>query len=197
LSVLDQEHPFALAYKLVEEGKLDPWDVDIVMLANAYLEEINKAKLLDLRVPAKAVLAASFLLKKKIEVIFPEPKKKVERKKYTLEEIIQLFEEEHSYEDNLDNLVPLKEKYEKSKKSVRNQSSHKKPKRVIPVHVSRFEDAMKELSEFIQQGVKSFTLREIANKGSLVPYLIAIMVLYYDNKINVYTKEDDLEVVVL
>ena len=36
----EEEHPFALAYRLVEEGKLDPWDVDICARAMAYMEEI-------------------------------------------------------------------------------------------------------------------------------------------------------------
>jgi len=60
----EEEHPFALAYRLVEEGKLDPWDVDICALAKAYMEEIKRHELLDLRVPARALLTASFLLKK-------------------------------------------------------------------------------------------------------------------------------------
>ena len=30
----EEEHPFAIAYRLVEEGKLDPWNVDIAQLAN-------------------------------------------------------------------------------------------------------------------------------------------------------------------
>jgi segregation and condensation protein A len=63
----EEEHPFAIAYRLVEEGKLDPWN--------------------------RALSAAVFLLKKQVEVLFPEPKKKRERK-YTLEEIVQMFEEE-------------------------------------------------------------------------------------------------------
>ncbi|MCS7278104.1 MAG: segregation/condensation protein A, partial [Aquificaceae bacterium] len=67
----EEEHPFALAHRLVEEGKLDPWDVDISALVRAYMEEISRLELLDLRVPARAVLAASFLLKKQAEVLFP------------------------------------------------------------------------------------------------------------------------------
>ncbi len=192
--ISDHEHPFALAYKLVEEGKLNPWDVDIVMLANAYIEEIKKAELLDLRIPAKAILAASFLLKKKIQVIFPEPKRKIERKKYTLEEIIQLFEQEHSYDENLDSLKPLKEKEAKPRKLTKNQTSNKKPRRLIPVHISKFEDAMEEIMQLIQRGVVKFTLKEVANKGSIVPYLMALMVLYYDGKISLYSKDNDLEV---
>jgi condensin subunit ScpA len=38
----EEEHPFAIAYRLVEEGKLDPWNVDIAQLANLYIQEIRK-----------------------------------------------------------------------------------------------------------------------------------------------------------
>ncbi len=194
--ISDYEHPFALAYKLVEEGKLNPWDVDIVMLANAYIEELKKAELLDLRIPAKAILAASFLLKKKIQVILPEPKRKIERKKYTLEEIIQLFEQEHSHSDNSDSIKPSKEKKAKPSKLTKNQTPRKKTTRLIPIHVSRFEDAIEEIMQLIQRGIRRFTLKEVANKSSVVPYLMALMVLYYDGKISIHLKDNDLEVFV-
>lgn len=61
--IYEEEHPFAIAYRLVEEGKLDPWNVDIAQLANLYIQEIRKMELLDLRVPARALSAAVFLLK--------------------------------------------------------------------------------------------------------------------------------------
>jgi len=98
-----EDHPFALVVPLIEEGKLDPWKVDIVELANLYIEELRRRETLDLRVPARAVVAASFLLRKKVEVLFPKPERKARRRKdYTLEEIVEMFEEESGeIEENL------------------------------------------------------------------------------------------------
>lgn len=76
-----QDHPFALAYRMVEEGKLDPWNVDIVELANVYLEEIKKMEVLDMRIPARAVLAAAFLLKKKSRSTFSRDKETSRKEK--------------------------------------------------------------------------------------------------------------------
>jgi len=81
----EEEHPFSLVIPLIEEGKLNPWEVDIVELANLYLEELWKRETLDLRIPARAIVAAAFLLKKKVEVLFPKPPRKPRERKYTLQ----------------------------------------------------------------------------------------------------------------
>ncbi len=195
--ILEEDHPFALAYKLVEEGKLDPWNVDIVELANAYLEEIKKAELLDLRVPARALMAASFLLKKKLQVLFPEPKRKVERRRYTLEEIVELFEQENPTENLSEWSPPPEERQAKRTPRTRRNTTERKPQRPFPVHISKFEDALEEILHMIQKGVKSFTLREVAKQRSVVPYLMAVMALLYDGKVDVYQRDrTDLEVFV-
>ncbi len=113
----EEEHPFALAYRLVEEGKLDPWDVDIAFLARAYAEEIRKYELLDLRVPARALLAASFLLKKQVEILFPQPKAKRERKKISLQEIVEQFESQEQ-----EGAQEIVEKMEKVKEAIKRLS---------------------------------------------------------------------------
>jgi segregation and condensation protein A len=74
----EEEHPFAIAYRLVEEGKLDPWNVDIAQLANLYIQEIRKMELLDLRVPARALSVAVFLLKKQVEEQIKTIKRKLQ-----------------------------------------------------------------------------------------------------------------------
>jgi len=183
-----EDHPFALAYKLVEEGKLDPWNVDIVELANAYLEEIKKMEVLDMRIPARVISAAIFLLRKKLEVLFPPPKRHIERKRhYTLEEIVQEFEEENETQ------VPIEIKPEKAKKVSKNTKTHKKKSKAsppsIPIHVSRFEDVLKEVWELISLGIKSFSLLELFSDKNLAPYLMALMTLYAEGKIEIHQKE--------
>ncbi len=54
-----------LLVELVSSNKLDPWDVDIEKVVDGYLAAIKKMKVLDLRVPANMVLAASILLRMK------------------------------------------------------------------------------------------------------------------------------------
>ena len=185
--VFEEDHPFALIVPLIEEGRLDPWKVDIVELANLYIEELRRRETLDLRIPARAVVAASFLLKKKVEVLFPKPERKPRRRRdYTLEEIVEMFEEEsEEVEESLaDNL-------EKARKIFRRSSNGKrrrKKSKVIPLHISRFEDVLKEMWEFfshldVGKRIEFFTFLD---KVNFVPQFMALMYLYYEGRIDIH-----------
>jgi len=180
----EEEHPFALAYRLVEEGKLDPWDVDISVLARAYMEEIRRHELLDLRVPARAVLAASFLLKKQAEVLFPEPKQKKERKKLTLKEIVEQFEsqEEEVQEELLQRIEKVKRVIRVSK--TRSERKRKRERR-FPIHISKFEDALQELREMVREMGVINSFYELLLGKNIVPYLMALMVLYQEGVVDI------------
>jgi segregation and condensation protein A len=189
--VFEEDHPFALVVPMIEEGKLDPWKVDIVELANLYIEELRRRETLDLRVPARAVVAASFLLRKKVEVIFPKPERKPrQRKDYTLEEIVEMFEEESKeVEENLaDNLEKVRKAFRRSPK---RKGTRRKRGKVIPLHISRFEDVLKEMWEFFKgmdvgKRIEFFTFLDRVN---FVPQFMALMYLYYEGKIELYQEE--------
>ncbi len=193
----EEDHPFALLVPLIEEGKLDPWKVDIVELANLYIEELRKRETLDLRVPARAVVAASFLLRKKVEVLFPKPERKPrERRDYTLQEIAQMFDEEsEEVEENLtDNLEKVKKVFRKSSKVRRKRKRGK----LIPLHISRFEDVLKEMWEFLKgmdvgKRIEFFTFLD---KVNFVPQFMALMYLYYEGKVELYQEEPYGEITV-
>ena len=46
-----------IIYKLIEEEHMDPWDIDVSMLAQKFLEMLQKLKELDFRISGKMVLA--------------------------------------------------------------------------------------------------------------------------------------------
>ncbi len=195
----EEDHPFALVVPLIEEGKLDPWKVDIVELANMYIEELRRREVLDLRIPARAVVAASFLLRKKVEVIFPKPERKPrQRRDYTLEEIVDMFEEEHqevqqSLEDNL----------EKARRMFRKKPGPKGPRKrkkgkIIPLHVSKFEDVLEDMWNFfknldIGKRIAFFTFLDRVN---FVPQFMALMYLYYEGKVELHQEEPFGEITV-
>lgn len=58
-----------LLVELVATDQLDPWDVDLEMVVDRYLHAIKRMKVLDLRIPANMVLAASILLRMKSDTI--------------------------------------------------------------------------------------------------------------------------------
>ena len=65
--VLDQ--PFQILLGLVQEHKLDPWDVDIEKLADVFIKRVREMEELDLRVSGRTVLSASVLLRMKSDYV--------------------------------------------------------------------------------------------------------------------------------
>jgi len=61
--ILDQ--PFQILLELVQEHKLDPWDVDIEKLADMFIRHVQEMEGLDLRVSGRTILSASVLLRMK------------------------------------------------------------------------------------------------------------------------------------
>ncbi|MCX8178455.1 MAG: segregation/condensation protein A [Candidatus Aenigmarchaeota archaeon] len=73
-SVIETEAWEDVIYNIVSLEGLDPWDIDIVKLADSFLEYIKNIKSLDFRIPAKIVFVAAILLKLKTDTLFPKEK---------------------------------------------------------------------------------------------------------------------------
>ena len=63
--VVDQ--PFQILLELVQEHKLDPWDIDIEKLAEVFILRLREMKEFDLRISGRTLLSASMLLRVKSE----------------------------------------------------------------------------------------------------------------------------------
>lgn len=59
----------AIIYELIQTEQLDPWDIDITLLAQKYLEKIRKLEETNFFVSSKVLLAASLLLRIKSEIL--------------------------------------------------------------------------------------------------------------------------------
>ena len=57
---------------LIKTGEINPWDVDISVLANQYLEVVKKLQEADMFISGKVILAAAILLKIKCERLVVE-----------------------------------------------------------------------------------------------------------------------------
>ncbi len=58
-----------IIYDLINTEQLDPWDVNITILSEKYLEKINELEEADFFVTSKVLLAASLLLRIKSEIL--------------------------------------------------------------------------------------------------------------------------------
>jgi len=67
VTIADQ--PFQILLGLVQEHKLDPWDVDIEKLAGVYLQRVQEMQEFDLRVSGRTLLSASVLLRMKSDFV--------------------------------------------------------------------------------------------------------------------------------
>ncbi|MCD6483401.1 MAG: segregation/condensation protein A [Candidatus Aenigmarchaeota archaeon] len=68
-----------IIYYIVSIENLDPWNLDLVKLADSFIAFIKKVKDLDFRIPAKVVFIAVILLKLKVETLLRKEEEKVEQ----------------------------------------------------------------------------------------------------------------------
>lgn len=61
-----------IIYDLVRTEEMDPWDVDVSILSQRFLEMLKKLKEMDFRISGKVVLAAAILLKIKSDRFLDE-----------------------------------------------------------------------------------------------------------------------------
>ena len=67
-----------IIYDLINTEQLDPWDIDIGILTNKYLEKIRKLEEEDFFVSSKVLLAAAFLLRIKSELLLSKYLKSID-----------------------------------------------------------------------------------------------------------------------
>ncbi|MBI1973492.1 segregation/condensation protein A [Candidatus Micrarchaeota archaeon] len=157
---------------IVRREGMDPWDVDVSLVAARYLEEVRKMRLLNLRMSANVILATSVLLRLKadswalrpaeipeymwipdsviIEPAFPEltPVLRTTPRKITLDELI------HAVGD----IIKIT-----ARREARRERLHVEvPPALLNILITNKEDF-----ERLQNSVYS-RIRQLADKGGLV-----------------------------
>lgn len=81
--IIEKENWEEVVYQIVSLENLNPWDIDLIKLADSFLKYMGKIEELDFRIPAKIVFVAAILLRLKADYlsIFEEEE--------TIEEIAQ------------------------------------------------------------------------------------------------------------
>ncbi len=69
VDLIDQPAWKTILLTIVKQEKMDPWNIDIILLADKYLEKIGALEHANLRVPANAMLASAILLKTKSKTL--------------------------------------------------------------------------------------------------------------------------------
>lgn len=82
--------PIEILVELAKNGKIDPWNIDIVHVTDTFLNKVEELQQMDLRISGRTLLYSCVLLRMKSTGLFTE------------EEIIEDFYEEEDYEEEFD-----------------------------------------------------------------------------------------------
>ncbi|MBI2653763.1 segregation/condensation protein A [Candidatus Woesearchaeota archaeon] len=98
----------SIIYELVNNEQMDPWDIDVSILAQKYIDMLRTLKQHDFRVSGKVLLAAAILLKMKSNKLVGEDLSELDRLLIGVEEQIdELGFEETSQIPKLDEIPTL------------------------------------------------------------------------------------------
>ncbi len=186
------QNPIDIIIKLVMKGEIDPWNIDISILAEKYLEEVKNIYIPDFITASKVIIAASLLLKLKAESlkIEEENENKLSRKRifgikrfYTLDEIALILKEYTS--------PPLE--YKPSKRKRENQDNKSRVRKNnkqfdYNLHKAVLEDAIKYLEEEIENFTDLIKFSDL-NYPNKPQAFVALLFLDYDNKVNIIQEE--------
>ncbi len=89
----------SLLYELVRTEQMDPWDIDLSLLSQRYLETIKKLKEFNFFLSGKVILASAILLKIKSDKLLTENIAQFDNYLFNREEELLLHEEAMDFED--------------------------------------------------------------------------------------------------
>ena len=96
----------AIIYDLVNSEQLDPWNIDIVLLVQRYLERIRELEEANFFISSKVLLAASILLRLKSEILLNKHLKSIDEILFGKKEEIESEEKIEIDETSLPILYP-------------------------------------------------------------------------------------------
>ena len=96
----------AIIYDLINTEQLDPWHIDICLLANKYLEKVREMEEANFFVSSKVLLAASLLLRLKSEILLNNDLRNLDDILYGREEEKKYVQERIELEDEIPELIP-------------------------------------------------------------------------------------------
>ncbi len=68
----DLEDPVEMLVEMAKKGEINPWNIDVVDVAARFLERLERAQKLDLRISGRVLLYAAILIRMKAEILSQE-----------------------------------------------------------------------------------------------------------------------------
>ena len=95
-----------IIYDLINTEQLDPWNINIIVLTDKYLEKISNLEEADFFVSSKVLLAASLLLKIKSEILLDKYLKSIDEILFGKEEKKKIILERIELDEEIPELIP-------------------------------------------------------------------------------------------
>lgn len=95
-----------IIYDLINTEQLDPWDINITILTNKYLEKIEKLEEADFFISSKVLLAAALLLRIKSEILLNKYIKSIDEILFGKKEQTKQKIERIELDDEIPELIP-------------------------------------------------------------------------------------------
>jgi segregation and condensation protein A len=188
---------------LVKSNKMNPWDIDVTLLTEQYIQKINSLENSSLRVPANAILACAILVKTKsrylkLSSIEDDDEEVIneEKKELLMEEIPDLLASRSMREGK----ISLDELVESIEGIIQNTSVSKKNAKNIPrmefdFDTTSIEDRLEEVFDLIKarvdsQGIVLFnSLLDENNNDNIVDTFLPVLFLMNSGKLLAYQEE--------
>jgi len=95
-----------IIYDLINTEQLDPWDINITVLTNKYLEKIKQLEEADFFVSSKVLLAASLLLRIKSEILLNKYIKNIDEILFGKKDLKRIEIERIELDEDIPGLIP-------------------------------------------------------------------------------------------
>ena len=191
--------PFSIVLKLVINGEIDPWNVDIVELADKYINEIKKLDIPDFKTASKIISTAVLLLKMKANALGLDTdnnKKRRTKKRlmgikryYTIEEIAHILKEFATPP------IQIGEKKRKKRKNYKRKTKSNKAVEIPPLFKATLEDAIEFLKEELDKLDSVISFKELDYPDKIQSF-VALLFLNYEKVINLYQEKPFGEIII-
>tara|TARA_Y100000034_G_scaffold35372_2_gene43371 strand:- start:312 stop:1148 length:837 start_codon:yes stop_codon:yes gene_type:complete len=207
-----------IIYDLINSEQLDPWNINITILSDKYLEKIEKLEETDFLISSKVLLAAALLLRIKSEVLLNKYIKSIDEilfgKKETKKQILERIE----LDEEIPELIPrspiprfkkvtLKELIDslnkaittenrRIKKEIINKNALRESSFSIPKRKFSIKDKIRDIYQKLtihldeENGKKRVSFTEFIGMGNEEKIILFSSLLHLDNQKKIWLEQD-------
>jgi len=205
-----------IIYDLINSEQLDPWDVDIAVLSNKYLEKIKEIEEADFFVSSKVLLAASLLLRIKTEILLNQDLPGLDDILFGREEKKIYTQERIELDEEMPELIPRTPLARARKVSLQELMSalgkaisteNRRIRKVVTAHQQEIETALalpkkrinlkdqitvvyKKLKDIFSKKEDKVSFNEIAGKSKEDRVGTFVPLLHLDNQQKVFLEQE-------